>query len=257
MKTKRFLALLLSVIMVLGMMPITAVHLHAEEYTWNPDATMTLKCGDDVVEPKEVIETADTKLKVYQINSISDYTLTTSADNDYAVMFEVNWSVIEEDEYGHKDYDYEMTVTLDNVTIRTYNPRVDQNEKIHAAMTFSDEKCEERYETLNIQLVGDNTVELLGVKDDSAEDRWSAVSFIGPNTVIKGEGTLNATARYNNAVGAASALYTENSVGLYDTVTLNATADVKAKEADTLIGDGLYFDDYEFIMEAGTTANCL
>ena len=255
MKTKRFLALLLSVIMVLSMMPMTAVHVHAEEYTWNPNATMTLKCGDEVVEPKEVIETADTKMKVYQINSISDYTLTTSSDNDYAVFFEVNWSVISEDEYGYKDYDYEMTVTLDNVTIRTYNPRVDQNEKIHAAMTFSDEKCDERYETLNVQLVGDNTVELLGVKNDSLEDRWSAVSFIGPNTVIKGEGTLNATSRYSNAVGAVSALYTENSVGLYDTVTLNATADVKAKKADTLIGDGLYFDDYEFIMEAGTTAN--
>ena len=136
MKTKKFLALLLSVIMVLGVMPLTAVHAHAEAYTWNPNATMTLKCGDSVVEPKEVIETADTKMKVYQINSISNYTLTTSADNDYAVMFEVNWSVISEDEYGYKDYDYEMTVTLDNVTIRTYNPRVDQNEKIHAAMTF-------------------------------------------------------------------------------------------------------------------------
>ena len=255
MKTKRFLALLLSVVMVLGMMPLTAVHVHAEEYSWNPNATMTLKCGDDVVEPKEVIETADTKMKVYQINSISDYTLTTSADNDYAVFFEVNWSVISEDEYGYKEYDCEMTVTLDNVTIRTYNPRVDQNEKIHAAMTFSDEKCEERYESLNIQLVGDNTVELLGVKNDSLEDRWSAVSFIGPNTMIKGEGTLNATSRYSNAVGAVSALYTENSVGLYETVTLNATADVEAKETDTLIGDGLYFDDYEFIMEAGTTAN--
>ena len=85
MKAKRFLALLLSVIMVLGMMPLTAVHVHAEGYTWNPDATMTLKCGDDVVEPKEVIETADTKMKVYQINSISDYTLTTSADRKSVV----------------------------------------------------------------------------------------------------------------------------------------------------------------------------
>ena len=237
--------------MVLGMMPMTAVHMHAEEHAWNSNATMTLKCGDVVIEPKEVIETADTKMKVYQIDSISDYTLTTSADNDYAVFFEVNWSVISEDEYGYKDYDYEMTITLDNVTIRTYNPREDQNAGIHAAMTFSDEMSEERYETLNIELVGNNTVELLGVKDDSAEDRWSAVSFIGPYTVIKGEGTLNATSRYSNAVGAVSALYTENSLGLYDSVTLNATSDVKAKKADTLIGDGLYFDDYEFIMDGG------
>ena len=112
MKTKRFLALLLSAIIMLGVMPLTAVHVHAQEYTWNPNATMTLTCGDEVVEPKEIIETADTKMKVYQIDSISDYTLTTSADNDYAVMFEVNWSVITEDEYGHKDYDNEMTVTL-------------------------------------------------------------------------------------------------------------------------------------------------
>ena len=255
MRAKKFWALLLSAVILLGTMPFMEIHVHAEEYTWNPNATMTLKCGDEVVEPKEVIETADTKMKVYQINSVSDYTLTTSADNDYAVMFEVDWSVISEDEYGYKDYDYEMTVTLDNVTIRTYNPRVDQNEKIHAAMTFSDEKSEQRYETLHVELVGNNTVELLGVKDDSKNDRWSAVSFIGPNTVIEGEGTLNATSRYSNAVGAVSALYTENSVGLYETVTLNATADVEAKEADVLIGDGLYFDDYDFIMEAGTTAN--
>ena len=205
-KTTRLLSFVLALAMVFGMLPATELHAHAAAYTWDPDATMTLKCGDTVVEPKEVIETADTKLKVYQIESISDYTLTTSADNDYAVMFEVNWSVISEDENGYKDYDYEMTVTLDNVTIRTYNPRVDQNAGIHAAMTFSDEKSEERYETLNIELVGNNTVELLGVKDDSADDRWSAVSFIGPNTVIKGEGTLNAAARYSNAVGAVSAL---------------------------------------------------
>ncbi len=255
MKTKRFLALFLSAMMVLGMMPITAVHVHAEEHTWNPDATMTLTCEGAVVEPKEVIETADTKMKIYRVESEFDYTLTTSDDNDYAVLFEVILSVIEEDEYGYKDYDYEMTVTLDNVTIRTYNPRVDQNAGVHAAMMFSDEKSEERYETLTIELVGNNTVELLGVKDDSAEDRWSALSFIGPNTMINGDGTLNVTSRYSNAVGAVSALYTENSLGLYDTVTLNATADVKAKEAATLIGDGLYFDDYEFIMEAGTTTN--
>ena len=74
----RMLSLLLSAAMVLGMLPAVAPHAHAEEYTWNPNATMTLKCGDEVVEPKEVIETADTKMKVYQINSISDYTLTTS-----------------------------------------------------------------------------------------------------------------------------------------------------------------------------------
>ena len=255
MRAKKFWALLLSAVILLGTMPFMEIHVHAEEYTWNPNATMTLKCGDEVVEPKEVIETADTKMKVYQISSVSDYTLTTSADNDYAVMFEVDWSVISEDEYGYKDYDYEMTVTLDNVTIRTYNPRVDENEKIHAAMTFSDEKSEQRYETLHVELVGNNTVELLGVKDDSKNDRWSAISFVGPNTMIEGEGTLNATSRYSNAVGAVSALYTENSVGLYETVTLNATADVEAKEADVLIGDGLYFDDYDFIMEAGTTTN--
>ena len=128
-KTTRLLSFVLALAMVFGLLPATELHAHATAYTWDPDATMTLKCGDTVVEPKEVIETADTKLKVYQIESILDYTLTTSADNDYAVMFEVNWSVISEDENGYKDYDYEMTVTLDNVTIRTYNPRVDQNEK--------------------------------------------------------------------------------------------------------------------------------
>ena len=82
MKTKRFLALFLSAMMVLGMMPITAVHVHAEEHTWNPDATMTLTCEGAVVEPKEVIETADTKMKIYRVESEFDYTLTTSDDND-------------------------------------------------------------------------------------------------------------------------------------------------------------------------------
>ena len=254
MKTKRFLALFLMLAMLIGMMPTSAFSLNAEKHTWNPSATMTLKCGNTVIEPKEVIETDDTKMKVYSVESKNDYTLTTSDDNDYAVLFEVYLTEII-DEYGYKDYDYEMTVTLDNVNIRTYNPRLDQNAGIHAAMMFSDEKSEERYETLNIELVGDNTIELLGVENDSVNDVWSAVAFIGPNTVIKGDGTLNATCRYSDAVGAASAVYTKNTIGLYDTVTLNATADVEAKQADVLLGDGLYFYNMNFITGADTTVN--
>lgn len=251
----RLLSLLLSFVMVMGMLPAVAPHVHAAENTWNPNATMTLTSAGEEIAPKEVIETADTKLKIYRLESTRDYTLTTSEENDYAVMFEVIWSVISEDEYGYKDYDYEMTVTLDNVTIRTYNPRVDQNAGVHAAMMFSDKMSEERYETLNIELVGSNTVELLGVENDSADEFWSAAAFLGPSTIVKGAGTLNATCRYSDAVGAVSAVYTENTLGLYDTVTLNATADVEAKAADTLLGDGLYFHEMDFITEADTTVN--
>ena len=255
MKAKKFLALFLMLAMLIGMMPTMVLDLHAEEHAWNPNATMTLSCGDEVIEPAEVIETADTKLKIYHVESINDYTLTTSADNDYAVLFEISLTVLEEDEYGYKDYDYEMTITLDNVHIATYNPRADQNAGVHAAMMFSDRTAENRYETLTIELVGDNTVELLGVENDSDADVWSAVAFAAPNTVINGEGTLNATCRYDGAVGAVSAVYTENTIGLYDTVTLNATADVKAQQADKLMGDGLYFHNMNFISEAGTTVN--
>ena len=70
---KRVLWTVLSLVTLLSLlMAMPALLAQAEEYAWNPNATMTLKCGDVVVEPKEVIETADTKMKVYQINSISD-----------------------------------------------------------------------------------------------------------------------------------------------------------------------------------------
>ena len=38
----RLLSLLLSFVMVMGMLPAVAPHVHAAENTWNPNATMTL-----------------------------------------------------------------------------------------------------------------------------------------------------------------------------------------------------------------------
>ena len=120
MKTKRFLALLLSVIMVLGIMPAVTPLAHAVEHV--NGITLTSSIGK--VTPAAVLD----NVVVYDIWTAENYTLTTTPDNTYGVFFRTYYSrewIVDEwyDEGGYYETDDLAEITLDNVTIRTQNPR--------------------------------------------------------------------------------------------------------------------------------------
>ena len=240
----RVLSALIALVMVIGFLPTGLIPVQTEAHAWNDSATMTLLADGQEVEPASVIETADTKLKVYTIDSDKVYKLTTSADNDYGVLFNINRVQIGEDDYGNAAYDEEADVELDNVTIRTYNPRQDLYTDLFAAMAFRQK--ENGYCVLNITLTGENTVELLGVKDEVADERWCAVYPGDASANFKGDGSLTAKVSYANTVENVSAMYMVKTTKFIDTVTVNAQAQT---------GDGFVVENSAITVDEGAKLN--
>jgi len=254
-KTNKLLSIILALIMVISMIPMNTLTAFAEDYTWNDTATMTLTINGAEVTPTNIIENDDTKLKVYTIDSDKSYTLTTSGDNDYGVVFDVVWTEIT-DENGNEDIDREIDVTLNNVTIKTKNPRQNITENNYAAMNFCSTTASYTSNTINIIAVGTNNIELLGVKNDTADDNWSAISSTNDMLVFRGDGTLNAGCTYDNAVGSVAAIRNEYTVYTKDTVTLNATANVTNTSGEA-VGHGILFSSYGLVVNAGTKVNVI
>ena len=227
-QTNRLLSLLLSFVMVLGMLPAVAPHVHATEHING----VTLTSGTGVVAPAAVLE----NLVVYDIWTAEQYTLTTTPDNTYGVFFRTYYSrewIVDEwyDEGGYYETDDLAEITLDNVTIRTQNPRHAETAgdavNRYGALTFWAAEMEwndknqqgKEYMGVIVDVKGTNTVELLGVENDTADAKWSAVSFVNCYGNFYGRGsnaTLNATIAYDNAVGEAAALRGTSSINFGD-----------------------------------------
>lgn len=276
MKTKRFLALLLSVIMVLGIMPAVTPLAHAVEHV--NGITLTSSIGK--VTPAAVLD----NVVVYDIWTAENYTLTTTPDNTYGVFFRTYYSrewIVDEwyDEGGYYETDDLAEITLDNVTIRTQNPRHAETAgdavNRYGALTFWAAEMEwndknqqgKEYMGVIVDVKGTNTVELLGVENDTADAKWSAVSFVNCYGNFYGRGsnaTLNATIAYDNAVGEAAALRGTSSINFGDAyneyddetpVTINVVAQVTGADGTTKYGNGIDIIDYSLNCAGDTNLN--
>ncbi len=256
MKTfSKILSVILAITLMLSVTPLSLFQVHADEFTWNNNATMTLTTNNVEVIPTQIIETDDTKLKIYTIDSDKPYTLTTSDDNDYGVVFDIVWAKTT-DEYGIDRYDDDIDVTLDNVTIKTKNPRQGITVNNYAAMNFCSTTAFYTSNSINIIAVGTNTIELLGVKNDTANDNWSAISSTNDMLVFRGDGILNAGCTYDNAIGSVAAIRNEYTVYTKDTVTLNATANVTNASSEA-VGHGILFSSYGLVVNIDTKVNII
>ena len=271
----RLLSLLLSAAMVLGMLPAVAPHAHAAELVNG----VTLTSGTGVVAPAAVLE----NLVVYDIWTAEQYTLTTTPDNTYGVFFRTYYSrewIVDEwyDEGGYYETDDLAEITLDNVTIRTQNPRHAETAgdavNRYGALTFWAADMEWKGNNLQgaenmgvmVFVKGSNTVELLGVENDTADAKWSAVSFVnccGNFCGIGSDATMNAAITYDDAVGEAAALRSTSGMNLGDVddvyedetaVTVNAVAQVTGADG-TKYGNGIDVANYCFYCVEGTQLN--
>ena len=271
----RLLSLFLSLVMVLGMLPAVTPHVHAAEHVNG----ITLTSGTDVVAPAAVLE----NLVVYDIWTAEQYTLTTTPDNTYGVFFRTYYSrewIVDEwyAEGGYYETDDLAEITLDNVTIRTQNPRHAETAgdavNRYGALTFwaadmeldGENQQGKEYMGVKVDVKGTNTVELLGVENDTADARWSAVSFVNCYGNFYGRGsnaTLNATIAYDNAVGEAAALRGTSGIHIGDVdktyegdspVTINAVAQVTGTDG-TKYGNGIDIANYSFYCVEDTELN--
>ena len=271
----RLLSLFLSFVMVLGMLPAVAPHAHATEHING----VTLTSGTGVVAPAAELE----NLVVYDIRTAEQYTLTTTPDNTYGVFFRTYYSrewIVDEwySEGGYYETDDLAEITLDNVTIRTQNPRHAETAgdavNRYGALTFwaadmeldGENQQGKEYMGVTVDVKGTNTVELLGVENDTADAKWSAVSFVNCCGHFFGSGsgaTLNATITYDNAVGEAAALRGTSGIHIGDVdktyegdspVTINAVAQVTGTDG-TKYGNGIDIANYSFYCVEDTELN--
>ena len=272
----RLLSLVLSLVMVLGMLPAVAPHVHATEHI--NGVTLTSSTGK--VTPTAVLD----NVVVYDIWTAENYTLTTTPGNTYGVFFRTYYSRewIVDDWYSEGGYyktDYLAEVTFDNVTIRTQNPRHAETEgdavNRYGALTFWAAEMEwndknqqgKEYMGVIVDVKGTNTVELRGAENDTADAKWSAVSFVNCYGNFYGRGsnaTLNATIAYDNAVGEAAALRGTSSINFGDTyneyddetpVTINVVAQVTGADGTTKYGNGIDIIDYSLNCAGDTNLN--
>ena len=273
-QTNRLLSLLLSFAMVLGMLPAVTPHVHAEHVN---GVTLTSSIGE--VTPAAVLD----NLVVYDIWTAEQYTLTTTPDNTYGVFFRTYYSrewIVDDwyDEGGYYETDDIAEITLDNVTIRTQNPRHAETAgdavNRYGALTFWAADMEwngknqqgRDYMGVTLSVKGTNTVELLGVENDTPDAKWSAVSFVNCCGHFFGSGsgaTLNAVIAYDNAVGEAAALRGTSGIHIGDVdktyegdapVTINAVAQVTGTDG-TRYGNGIDIANYHFYCMEGTELN--
>lgn len=271
----RLLSLFLSLVMVLGMLPAVTPHVHATEHING----VTLTSGTGVVTPAAELE----NLVVYDIWTAEQYTLTTTPDNTYGVFFRTYYSrewIVDEwyDEGGYYETDDLAEITLDSVTIRTQNPRHAETAgdavNRYGALTFwaadmeldGENQQGKEYMGVKVDVKGTNTVELLGVENDTADAKWSAVSFVNCCGHFFGSGsgaTLNATITYDNAVGEAAALRGTSGIHIGDVdktyegdspVTINAVAQVTGTDG-TKYGNGIDIANYYFYCVEDTELN--
>ncbi|MBQ3535051.1 MAG: hypothetical protein IJA56_07845 [Clostridia bacterium] len=272
----RLLSLLLSLVMVLGMLPAVTPHVHATEHI----DSVTLTSGTGVVTPAAVLD----NVVVYNIWTAENYTLTTTPDNTYGVFFRTYYSrewIVDEwyTEGGYYETDDLAEITLDNVTIRTQNPRHAETAgdavNRYGALTFwaadmawnGQNQQGKEYMGVIVDVKGTNTVELLGVENDTAEAKWSAVSFVNCYGNFYGRGsnaTLNATIDYDNAMGEAAALRGTSSINFGDAyneyddetpVTINVVAQVTGADGTTKYGNGIDIIDYSLNCVGDTNLN--
>lgn len=245
--------LLIALVAMLVTATVSLSTVHADAYTWSSDAVMTLTSDGVEIQPEKVYDGSDgvRKMKIYTIQGDKSYTLTTSENNDYAVLFKVA-DTRKYSEWGDFTGTKDINVTFDNVTIKTKNPiQTDVNTGgIYAAAMF----CGVESDTsgnIRIHLKGTNTIELLGVKDDVAANKWAAMAFEKCTQVIQHQkneaaATLKLKIDLPAARGEVAALRSNGSVGdpndnkVDDGVT---TLDVyaSATHADTgkKYGDGI------------------